>query len=297
MFAIPINRVLRNCKGKMDTTVRPVHMALATHMERKDARKAPMASEADHIGLGWQVQYLRLTAFLATPLDPAAGAALWETATGMAPEVDDSRPREAARRQAGEFGGGLLEAVMTPARIDWVMAPKTEPNAPVPVSFTSLEDGMKVFGEAGHQWMQIGSPSISRLAVGAGLLAPMTDVKTCYQKLGSILRSVRVDPDHSSDFFYQINWPQESRVVPGLMLNRLTKWNAVGIRRVNFHSNEAAFQTFPTDITYYCRLECDHNTVEEHVEPFDTPDLQGLFRELCDLVLENARNGEVTAWV
>jgi hypothetical protein len=258
-----------------------------------------MAIETDGPNMGWQAQALRLTTFLSAPLDLSVAATLWKTAMGVDPEIDDNRPREGIRRQGGPFEGCYLETIIAsapPPRIDWVLAPKLDPQAPAQLYYGSFERAMGNFTAAGLKWLATGSPSIYRLAVGAVLLMPAASTKAAYQKLDGMLEAVHVDPDHSSDFFYQINWPRASSVVPKLRLNRLTRWTALAVRSVNLQidDNKATVQSSPPDGENYCRLECDHSTPLGHPEPIAPIDLAKLFQELCGLVEENARRGEIT---
>jgi hypothetical protein len=255
-----------------------------------------MASETDVLDTGWQAQALRLTLFLSAPLELGVAATFWQTAVGADPEIDDNRPRESIRRQAGPFEDWYLETLIAPARVDWVLAPKVDdPQSGAQPYFESLDKAMGAFTAAGRRWLAIGSPSIHRLAVGAVLLMPVANTKAAYQKLDDMLAVVRVDPDHSLDFFYQINWPRASRAVREVTLNRLTRWTAIGIRSLNLQvdDNQASIQPAPSDGRHYCRLECDHSTQAWQTEPFASIDLDELFQELCEMVQENAKHGEV----
>ena len=254
-----------------------------------------MANETDQTEAGWQVQSLRLTTFLLAPLDPNVAATLWKTAVGIEPEFDDSRPREAMRHQAGPFEGAYLGIVVTPGRVDWMMVPRVVQNEPPPAYFGRLATVMNTFIKAGQQWLCIGSPAVNRLAVGAVLLDPSPTVSAAYHKLNGLLKEVHVVPDRSSDFLYQINWPLKSNVLKELKLNRVTRWSALGVRSVNFQVSDGIVQQTPSGEQNYCRLECDHSTANDNVEVFGPADSSVLFRELCDLVLENANKGEVPA--
>ena len=103
---------------------------------------------------------------------------------------------------------------------------------------------MGAFITAGCRWLAVGSPSINRLAVGAVLLMPVADSRAAYQKLNGLLTAVRVDPDHSLDFFYQINWPRASMVVSELRLNRLTRWSAISVRSFNLQVDDNKASVF-----------------------------------------------------
>ena len=211
-------------------------------------------------------------------------AGLWQTATGEGPEIDENRPREGIRRQGGPFEGCYLGTTIASERIDWVLAPRIDPLAPP--FYDSFSKAMGDFAAAGQKWLAIGSPSTYRLAVGAVLLMPAASTKAAYQKLDDMLVAVHVDPDHSSDFFYQINWPRASGVVPQLRLNRLTRWTtAVRSVKLQMDGNSASVRSNLPGDENYCRLECDHSTPPDHTEPFTPIDLvEKLFQELCGMV-------------
>jgi hypothetical protein len=250
-----------------------------------------MASDTNQIENGWQAQILRLTAFLARPLDPDVAGTLWTSAADSPPEVDENRPREGIRRQSGPFEDGQLEITASPIRIDWHMTPRVDPNNEPPAYFATFERAMEVFGSSGARWLRAASSSVPRLAVGAVLLMPVSDKVAAYRKLGGMLRAVRVDAVRSSELFYQINWPQQSGAMPAVTLNRITKWSALVLRHVSLQFGTAS--TVGSE-NHYCRLECDNSTALEHVEPFEPAQLDELFRELCELAIGNVQNGEVT---
>jgi hypothetical protein len=299
MFGFRPGPAIRGCEESVGYP--PADMGntgLDCHMSgTQDAEdpKAAMAIDSDQIGTGWQAQVLRLTTFLSTPLDPNVAATLWTLATSTIPEADDNRPREGIRRQAGPFEDGQLEILIAANRIDWIMAPRADQNAIPQPYFATLDRAMQVFVASGQQWLQIGPPSVIRLALGAVLLMPGTDKVETYQKLKDMLKAVHVDPIHSSELFYQINWPRQSKVIPELKLNRLTKWAPIVIRAHSLQLGGVGLQPLPGSGAHYCQLECDHNTAEEHVEPFGPTQVDELFQELCKLAIDNARNGEVRA--
>jgi hypothetical protein len=255
-----------------------------------------MASETDVFDTGWQAQALRLTLFLSAPLEFGVAATLWQTAVGGDPEIDDNRPRESIRRQAGPFEDWYLETLIAPARVDWVLAPKVDDAQSRAQPYSeSFDKAMGAFTTAGRRWLATGSPSINRIAVGAVLLMPVADSRAAHQKLNDLLTAVRVDPDRSLDFFYQINWPRVSTVVSELRLNRLTRWSAIAVRSLSLQvdDNKASVLSGPSGGQDYCRLECDHSTQAGQIEPFAPTDLDEFFRELCEMVEENAKHGEV----
>jgi hypothetical protein len=254
--------------------------------------KAGMTAETDINSTSWKAQMLRLTAFLREPISSDASATLWKTATGQDPVVDDFRPREQIRRQAGPFRECQFDVIIAPRRIDWVIGPR-DSTAEKPY-FGEAETALDLFKTDGMKWLEMDA-AITRIAVGALLLMPSADVKGAYLTLKSKLKNVSVDPVRSSDLFYQVNWPQASKVAPKIRLNRLTKWSALTTRSVQLNIAQTALRPIQSAGSYFCVLECDHNTSEEHTERLGQEEVSSVFGELCRMVIDNARNGEVQA--
>ncbi len=177
------------------------------------------------------------------------------------------------------------------------MGPAFDPSSATlpPASFTNLGNGLQTFSGITRSWLQAAPLSANRIALGAVLVLPAASKQLAYERLQGCLRNVTVDPVHSTDLFYQINWPRESRVVSGLKINRLTKWLPMIRRTVEFQLGSTSALQVPGTEEYYCILECDHSTAQERVEPFTTSECDALYQELTELVMDNAMNGEVPA--
>lgn len=243
----------------------------------------------------WNAQLLRLSLFLGEKLTESES--LWKSATGDEPQIDDNRPREGARRQAGQIGGGTLEVQSNAVRIDWLFGPpQIEGLAPPSFIIGSYEVARKAFSDAVTPWLANSSLSAHRIAFGAVALSPVQSKEDGYRRLQGHLRSVKLDPENSSDFFYQINWPRSSRVVSNLKLNRMIKLHSIILRQLPIQQPTATGQmpaTFPLVEENFCRVECDHSTIAEHLDLFRHGDLVPLFRELDALAAENVEQGEI----
>ena len=84
-----------------------------------------MASETDVLDTGWQAQALRLTLFLSAPLELGVAATLWQTAGGAIQKSTITARAKAFGGRPAHLRIGISETLIAPARVDWVLAPKS----------------------------------------------------------------------------------------------------------------------------------------------------------------------------
>jgi hypothetical protein len=239
------------------------------------------------VSVPWNVQVLRLTLFSTAAID---GSGLWQTATGLVPEVDEHRPREAIRRQAGQISDdAFLELVITTTRLDWVLSsfPMTE--------FSYLGDvatALSVFDKMIVPWLET-RPGITvqRIAFGLIAVSPTPDREASYALLQKLVPSVRYDPEHTREVAYQVNRPVVSPTIQGLELNRITKWSA--LRFLSGVLNMQSGAMSPDEPRFSARSECDHSTPAERVEIFTADEIIAIYSELRDLAVANLEGGEI----
>ena len=105
--------------------------------------------------------------------------------------------------------------------------------------------------------------------------------------------SVKVDPAGMRELLYRVNWPRQSAVVPGLEINRLTTWSAlmVALGLLQVTGKEMTVANMESEI-HAVRLDLDHNTSQDHKEPF-APNIRiPILNELLSMARENAKAGE-----
>jgi hypothetical protein len=243
----------------------------------------------------WQASMLRLTAF------PVVGSRIspevyWSEMVGVPPDDVTSRPKSGQHQQTGIFEGRRLVLNIQPDRLDWVVTPAMEPSEEPESMPTagSFAEAYASFERLSLSWLGI-APPITRLAFGAVLIQPVHDRRTGYMEIAKYLPSVKLDPEGSSDFLYQINRPRNA-LTPfrGLRINRLTKWSVAFFGRFNVDLGK-------TEITSKgylfqecaCRLELDINTVPEFTEELSKDHVGALFHELVALAKEIADKGDV----
>jgi len=245
----------------------------------------------------WQVLTLRATAFV-PPDAPTLPSEWWAQLVGLPPENVISRPRLGQRQQDGSFEGRKLTLQIQPERIDWMFVPANierpeELGEGLP-SAGSLPDVLGPFCKLILAWIPL-APPVTRLAFGAVLFQPAENRRAGYTQIAGYLPSVKLDPDGSSDFLYQINRTRDSRSgIAGLHINRLTKWSVVLIDHVRVEFKRPGVTTAGSlSLQSACRLELDINTSPEFVEPLPRERLQPLFEELVALGQEIATKGDV----
>jgi hypothetical protein len=136
-----------------------------------------------------------------------------------------------------------------------------------------------------------------RLAFGAALVIEVPNPASGYELLvRRYLSHLGLNTQDISDLVYQINRPRAAAAgVPGLRINRLTKWSVATyqIMVVPVGPGPLELQPRPTEM-YASNLELDINTDALRVDelPFDSR--VPLFSELAASGLDIALHGDVS---
>lgn len=234
---------------------------------------------------GWEIQQLRATAFTLTPPGPTEAEDWWLQATGQQAEETQSRPREGVRQQNGNFKEKRLILNSQPDRVDWLLE---EPSSPM----SDIQEAADPFFMLVLDWLQKHHP-MNRLALGAILTKPVSNRREGYEKIAPLIPSVKLDPQNSSDFFYQINRPRISATVPDIKINRLCKWSVlqVGVIQIEVNLENPTSRIVPEQSLHACRLELDINTSPENKESLERP--HEIFEEMITWGNEISEKGDV----
>lgn len=244
----------------------------------------------------WQAETLRLTAF-PSPAAQNTEAAWWTELVGEPPETSTSQPKKGERKEEGQFEGGKLRLRLQPARIDWLFLTIYELERG-PEDFASIGPFPKVldtFLRLMFKWFDLETcPPLRRLAFGATLYQPVDDRKAGYHQISAYLPYVKLDPEGSSDFTYQINRPRDSTSgISGLTINRLSKWSVGTVQAMQF-SLRGTSASYSLGGEYSaCRLELDVNTKPDFQGDLTREQLPKVFKELVDLGVEIATQGDI----
>jgi len=242
----------------------------------------------------WSAELLRLSLFSRTPL--SVSDADWLALTGQnTSELRQIFPGGAV--YGGKVDSNRLQIAANSGRIDVIMAPK-ETDAldalklPTIGSWVSSRDR---FVEQTRRWLASSQMTFHRIAVGASLVFTTGSVLESITELKKYLYSVTGNIDEASEFSLRINWPQTSRVLNGLRLNRITQWNAAQLTVQTFPMVPSAIGAPPIAAhsnLYVVKLEVDHSTDEKRTDSFQSSELFPIYEELMDLASENVLKGE-----
>ena len=245
----------------------------------------------------WQVESLRLSAFMVDVIDPAK-TRCWESLVGKIPDELRSQPQQQLVVEEGPFLNGRLLVEARRNRFDWrLIHDLNNPSHEFPVmgSYDALESR---FRDLMLKWLA-DCPPIHRVAYGGVLLLPAESQLDAYKKLDGLLPAVDIDPENTRDLTYRINRRRNSRCeIEGLKINRLSTWSVAQI--VDTLVEMSAGGHHPPKVMQspnsrnICRLELDINTVPEFVQELDKRLLPEIFNELVDTGNEIAAKGDVS---
>ena len=244
----------------------------------------------------WQAGTLRLTAFPSSGID-LTGASWWNDLLGEAPETKVSRPKQGGEQQEGPLKGGKLILRIQPLRIDWLFSGSDVPDAKAETlpTLRSFPDALDTFLQLMLRWFELGScPPVQRLAFGAVLFQPVDDRQTGYRKIATLLPSVKLDPEGSTDFSYQINRRRNSTSgIADLGINRLSKWSVITWQSAKLALGPASLGYFPDREHFTCQLDLDINTAPDFRGDLPREQMSKVFQELVALGKEIAGEGDI----
>lgn len=247
----------------------------------------------------WFAESLRATFFPAVA--PGLSPREWWTLVAGAPNADlvvNEGPAGHANATATiENGNAILQLACTPDRLDWGYAIGMGPDetgALVPAREISAVEATGEFLNRLESWMPH-APICRRIAFGAVYRAVAASKEEGYEILREQLQTVDIDPIGSSDFFYRINRPRQSKTAPfPLKVNRVAQWSVM-----SFHGQPANQNLTLTYVPqsmksrHFCRVEIDCNTAADNADLIEKPFIGKTLRELSDLGLEIAQFGDV----
>lgn len=235
----------------------------------------------------WQVEFLRATAFTNDVISPSYTDELWAKVVGTDAESVSRKPALATFSASGPIDGAMLNLSVSPGRIDWLLAPATV-EAVLEQSLGAFENQDNQFADRLSSWLQFPSVTVTRIALGELLRLPTPSRIAAYRTLGTFLPRIAPDPESSQDFLYQINRPRQSRALPGLLINRLTKWAAIQLNIALVGNNKLGSSQ------QFVRLELDLSTDKDSQRDLSKDNgLSPLFRELQSMGREIATGGDI----
>jgi hypothetical protein len=243
--------------------------------------------------LEWTCESIRLSLFSTAGL--AVMANDWKALTGQ--DEAEREQKQAGRRVfSSELMGGLLNLSTLGNRVDIILNPVikaddiSEDKVPSVGQWPSCFQDFQTATEA---YLPTFGLPIVRMALGVVLLSVHQDRLAAYKALADQIKSISHAPEELRDLLFRINWPKASTAVNSLMLNRLTTWQVQQMQFQVVVPDGNSPGSFVNPIAFVTRLEMDHNTDLAHTEPFDERQLIPIYRDLANLALQNADQGEV----
>ena len=245
----------------------------------------------------WLTESIRLTLFTQPPTVDI-GVNWWQAVAGELPTSHTVQRLGPMLQQQGPIRGGYcnLSLQYQPGRIDWVLTPIVPADMKIDgfPNFGVYDGAASAFIEFFAQWIR-GAPVFNRLAVGSTLVLPVQDKADGYRRIQRYLPAVTLDPERSADFSYGINRFRQSETVPGLRINRLSRWSVAKLSGIRLEIGEPGMSRLmesPEGLSA-CRLELDINTQPERVEPFAQNVAEPLLNELLRFGREIVDHGDV----
>lgn len=236
----------------------------------------------------WRALSIRVTIF-PTPRSPD-WYLQWADVVGAG--EPEGRTTPVQRVETAPFGVGRIQLrQQLPPKVDLVYLPSTSPDAAAPTPDVGpFEDAFVAFLEPATRLLNAPLP-VTRLAIGTQLSRTVANVQEANEILAGHIRNTRFDLGGASDFLYQINRPRESRILPGLVLNRLVKWQTVQWRVLTLEPGSGRQYEEPRD--FAAVLELDLNTQGERETPLPAALLPSLLDELKTFAREIAEQGDI----
>ncbi len=230
----------------------------------------------------WKVESLRLTVFLADPVEPngldSTAQSWWKSITGQESETTTSKRQTGEHIVEGGFGDWRFNLSINSLsnRVDWVAYP-TAPELHGISTIGSYVASPAIFYKALNNWLLTLSPPALRIAYGVVLLNEVPERKTGYEMLASYLPIIKINADTWSDFFFQVNNKVKSAVLVASPLNVVSKWAAIKTVRIQVNTSEAP-SAASVELNA-CRLELDLSTAVENKTSMEPANLSTLFNE------------------
>jgi hypothetical protein len=135
---------------------------------------------------------------------------------------------------------------------------------------------------------------VSRIAFATSLLHQTGTIPEAYKALRDQVKTLNRPAEELRDIVFRINWPKNSTSFNDLTINRLTTWQVQQISvQVLIPDGNSPATAFLEEPAHVLRLDLDHNTDGKRTQPFDANQLVPIYRELTNLALQNAEEGEV----
>ncbi len=243
--------------------------------------------------LDWTCETIRLSLFSTEAVRLSTDD--WKTLTGQ-DEAEQEQKGGGRHVFAGPLLGGQLTLGAVANRCDCILNPLTKTDELkedyVP-SVGQWPTPFEAFQKITEPFLSSVRFPVARMAFAATLLNPHKTSLDAYKALVTQVKSINRAAEDLHDLVFRINWPTNTTVDNKLTINRITTWTVQQLQLQITLPDGNSPTTFVNDLSYVLRLELDHNTDQTHTSPFDAGRLVPMYKDLTNLALQNAAEGEV----
>lgn len=242
----------------------------------------------------WLIHLVRLTAFSTETISPSER--YWTVATGQA-EAENRTSAMGARQYTSHLYGGIVQLAFAGNRVDLLLA--ADPEIPITDLLPAVGPAdalLPEFSAMARQFLAEFDLPINRIAFGGQYFLQAASRDASYEKIATLAKSITVDGRRARELQFRINWPVDSKIVPGMFFNRLTSFSTLLFGRMMVHGQPSHVTIIPAasdGMLCATSLELDHNSPGERVSAFEKTQLLPIFDELLHLTMENLAAGEI----
>lgn len=239
----------------------------------------------------WSIESLRLTTFHAAPLGPET-VDWWKVVAGTEPDTSESKRATSERTEIGSFAGGQLVLHIALGRCDWHLVSPIIIESPT-TSLGSVDEAIGLFPIGAFDLIRSRS-DVLRIAFGTVAFLQAEGRRDGYSQLQAYLPSVKLDPEGSSDFLYQINRSRQTTLESGrqIIANRVSKWS------VRMISLTTGLESGPPGASAHISIarpsvEIDVNSAGYAENAYTENELKELYGAAREMTAEILRDGDV----
>jgi len=241
--------------------------------------------------IDWQIESIRVTAFINGQLNPNMLEAWLE-------KVSENSPLEVNKKPSSFTGvsrstAGFLRIKWNSNRLDVILSSE-EPQSRQTIAPISEADSL--FVQFVDSVPEIGDLAlIDRLALGLVLSVQVSSFSEGLDILSPTIVGLKL-PRSARDFLYRVNLPYTSQNDHELNINRLATWSVAKVQtiEVQFNPDGSQVQNIKSESPPAIRLELDINTDQAVQLEADLDKLRSLLDELKTIALDVAFGGEAT---
>ena len=241
----------------------------------------------------WLAINLRFTFFYTLGERPDLHPA-WEAIAGDAEtsaEIENKKSNEVV--VTGPLENHTLRIVSGPAKGDIILIPARLENPNLPPHIGEALSSIEQFSGWISRYFASGElPETTRIAFGAHLTKVSDDRDDTRKEIKNYLPFLTLENASAGDLIYQINRPVQSRVMPKVLINRLTTWKQLQQFALTVRPGIDAAPSSEAQSLFVFQTVLDINTDAERSESLPSDEIKGMFTELIELGTEILENGD-----